>query len=101
MRPGAGGELAGNSKAQKSSETHPVEPDGARIGDRSRDVDAGAQAGCRTAFIDSGYRERGPTNPPSKTSTGLREAVEWILAESGGRTVSDSPPDAPGAFAFA
>ena len=30
MRPGAGGELAGNSEAQKSSETHQVEPDGAR-----------------------------------------------------------------------
>jgi len=51
------------------------------IGDRWRDVDAGAEAGCRTVFIDFGYRERGPTNPPSKTSTGLREAVEWILAE--------------------
>ena len=30
MRPGAGGKLAGNSKAQKSSKTHPVEPGGTR-----------------------------------------------------------------------
>ena len=30
MRPDAGGELAGNSKAQKSYETHQVEPDGTR-----------------------------------------------------------------------
>jgi len=30
LRPGAGGKLAGNGKAQKSSETYSVEPDGAR-----------------------------------------------------------------------
>jgi len=30
VRPGAGGKLAGNSEAQKSSETHQVEPDGTR-----------------------------------------------------------------------
>jgi len=30
VRPDAGGELAGNSEAQKSSETHRVEPDGTR-----------------------------------------------------------------------
>ncbi len=30
MRPGAGGKLAGNSEAQKSSETHQVELDGTR-----------------------------------------------------------------------
>ena len=30
MRPGAGGKLASNSEAQKSSETRWVEPDGAR-----------------------------------------------------------------------
>jgi hypothetical protein len=30
VRPGAGGKLAGNSEAQKSSETHPVEPCGTR-----------------------------------------------------------------------
>jgi hypothetical protein len=29
VRPGAGGELDGNSEAQKSSETHQAEPDGA------------------------------------------------------------------------
>jgi len=30
VRPGAGGKLASNSEAQKSSETHPVEAVGAR-----------------------------------------------------------------------
>jgi len=30
VRPGAGGELAGNNEAQKSSETHLVEPGGAK-----------------------------------------------------------------------
>ena len=33
-------------------------------GDRWRDVDAGVAAGCRTVWIDRGYRERGPSAPP-------------------------------------
>ena len=52
------------------------------IGDRWRDVDAGAGAGCRTVLIDRGYLERGPMNPPCKTVSRLRDAVAWILAES-------------------
>ena len=30
------------------------------VGDRWRDVEAGRRAGCRTIFIDLGYRERRP-----------------------------------------
>jgi D-glycero-D-manno-heptose 1,7-bisphosphate phosphatase len=48
------------------------------IGDRWRDIDAGAAAGCRTILIDRGYRERGPENPPSARVNTLTEAVEWI-----------------------
>lgn len=53
------------------------------IGDRWRDIDAGASAGCRTVFLDFGYAERGPERPPSITVGSLREGVAWILEESG------------------
>src|SRR5580700_8541421 len=48
------------------------------VGDRWRDVDAGAAAGCRTILIDRGYRERGPVHPPSIRVNTLTEAAEWI-----------------------
>ena len=48
------------------------------IGDRWRDVDAGRAAGCRTVFLDCGYRERGPSLPPDACVHSLREAVNWI-----------------------
>ncbi len=51
------------------------------IGDRWRDIDAGRAAGCRTIWIDYGYRERGPSMPPDARVTSLAEAVEWILTE--------------------
>jgi len=49
------------------------------IGDRWRDVDAGAAAGCRTILIECGYSERPPENTPDARVTSLREAVDWIL----------------------
>lgn len=49
------------------------------IGDRWRDVDAGRAAGCRTVWIDRGYRERGPTDAPDARVASLTEAVQWIL----------------------
>ena len=49
------------------------------IGDRWRDVEAGQAAGCRTVWIDGGYRERGPTVPPDVTVSSLNDAVESIL----------------------
>ena len=52
------------------------------IGDRWRDIDAGYAAGCRTVWIDYGYRERGPTQPAGKTAGSLMEAVDWIVAVS-------------------
>ncbi|MEZ5404541.1 MAG: HAD family hydrolase [Bryobacteraceae bacterium] len=51
------------------------------IGDRWRDVDAGAAAGCRTVWIDYGYQERGPTEPPDARVASVRQAVEWILSQ--------------------
>jgi D-glycero-D-manno-heptose 1,7-bisphosphate phosphatase len=49
------------------------------VGDRWRDVDAGAAAGCRTVWIDRGYRERPPATPPDVRVTTLAEAAEWIV----------------------
>lgn len=50
------------------------------VGDRWRDVDAGAAAGCRTIWIDCGYGERGPTAAPDARVRDLTEAADWILA---------------------
>jgi D-glycero-D-manno-heptose 1,7-bisphosphate phosphatase len=51
------------------------------IGDRWRDIDAGAAAGCRTVWIDRGYRERGPSHPPDATVVSLDEAARWIVRQ--------------------
>jgi D-glycero-D-manno-heptose 1,7-bisphosphate phosphatase len=49
------------------------------IGDRWRDIDAGAAAGCRTILLDWGYRERAPDHPPDFRTDSLSAAVDWIL----------------------
>lgn len=51
------------------------------IGDRWRDIGAGAAAGCRTIFIDHGYNERGPEPLPDIRVYSLSEAVDRILEE--------------------
>jgi D-glycero-D-manno-heptose 1,7-bisphosphate phosphatase len=51
------------------------------IGDRWRDVEAGANAGCATVWIDCGYRERQSSIKPSATVNSLRAAADWILAQ--------------------
>jgi D-glycero-D-manno-heptose 1,7-bisphosphate phosphatase len=50
------------------------------VGDRWRDVDAGAAAGCRTVWIDRGYRERPPEHTPDARVDGLRAAADWIAS---------------------
>jgi D-glycero-D-manno-heptose 1,7-bisphosphate phosphatase len=50
------------------------------IGDRWRDIDAGANGGCRTILIDLGYQEREPTSAPDYRGRSLPEAVDWILS---------------------
>jgi D-glycero-D-manno-heptose 1,7-bisphosphate phosphatase len=47
------------------------------IGDRWRDIEAGASAGCRTIWIDRGYAEKSPS--PDARVQSLTEAVDWIL----------------------
>ena len=49
------------------------------VGDRWRDVDAGAAAGCRTVWIDRGYRERAPDHMPDARVESLRAAAEWVV----------------------
>ena len=53
------------------------------IGDRWRDIDAGRAAGCRTIWIDRGYRERGPSVPPDAHVESLGEAADWIIRQIG------------------
>lgn len=56
------------------------------VGDRWRDVEAGRRAGCRTVFIDRGYRERRPDPPADHDAADLAEAAEWILSDTERRT---------------
>ncbi len=50
------------------------------VGDRWRDVDCGAAAGCRTIFIDYGYDEKLRAQPTFRAAS-LLEASAIILAE--------------------
>lgn len=52
------------------------------VGDRWRDVDAGAAAGCRTVWIDCGYSERPPRQAPHARVRDLTEAADWILRDA-------------------
>jgi D-glycero-D-manno-heptose 1,7-bisphosphate phosphatase len=49
------------------------------IGDRWRDIDAGAAVGCRTVLIDRHYRERPPAAEPDFRAVSLQQAADWIL----------------------
>jgi D-glycero-D-manno-heptose 1,7-bisphosphate phosphatase len=51
------------------------------VGDRWRDIGAGAAAGCSTILIDHGYNERLPEKLPDARVHTLSEAVERILEE--------------------
>ena len=52
------------------------------VGDRWRDVAAGCAAGCRTVWIDRGYKEKWQASQPDIRVTSLKKAAEWILARS-------------------
>jgi D-glycero-D-manno-heptose 1,7-bisphosphate phosphatase len=49
------------------------------IGDRWRDVDAGAAVGCRTIWIDRGYDEHAPEHVPDARVGSLGTAADWIV----------------------
>jgi D-glycero-D-manno-heptose 1,7-bisphosphate phosphatase len=48
------------------------------VGDRWRDIEAGAGAGCATVWLDFGYQEKRPSVEPTATVNSLRAAVDWI-----------------------
>ncbi len=50
------------------------------VGDRWGDVEAGERAGCRTIFIDYGYKEKQPNTMNFRVQT-LMEAAHIILGE--------------------
>ncbi len=54
------------------------------IGDRWRDVMAGRAAGCKTFFVDYGYRQEGP-NEPDYVVPSLAEAAEIVLGSRSSR----------------
>ena len=47
------------------------------VGDRWRDIEAGAAVGCRTVFVDYDYAEKRPV--ADVTVKSLTEAAAWIL----------------------
>jgi D-glycero-D-manno-heptose 1,7-bisphosphate phosphatase len=51
------------------------------VGDRWKDVEAGRRAGCKTVFVDYGYREPRPDPPASYTATSPLEALNWIISQ--------------------
>jgi len=52
------------------------------VGDRWSDIGAGRLAGCRTVWIDRGYREKIPEGYDHRT-TSLLAAAQWIIEQSG------------------
>jgi len=50
------------------------------VGDRASDVEAGAAAGCRTAFVDLGYTSEPRPASPDRVVSSLGEATDWILS---------------------
>jgi D-glycero-D-manno-heptose 1,7-bisphosphate phosphatase len=53
------------------------------IGDRWKDIDAGATAGCKTVFLEYGYDEKLRTKP-DHTISQLEQLVPLIRAETVG-----------------
>lgn len=60
------------------------------IGDRWRDMDAGARAGVRTVFIDFGYAEN-LGSAPDFTVRSFAEAARIILAQPEARNLNPRP----------
>jgi transaldolase len=53
------------------------------VGDRWRDIEAGAAAGCRTVLVDRGYLERVSAVAPDMRVASVLEAARWIIANAG------------------
>lgn len=62
-------------------------PSSVMVGDRWRDIGAGQRAGCRTVFIDRGYRET-VSFTPDWTVRDVAEATDLILSLDDGERVT-------------
>ncbi len=49
------------------------------VGDRWRDIEAGAAAGCRTVLVDRGYAERSATVSAGARVASVVDAARWII----------------------
>lgn len=54
------------------------------VGDRASDIAAGRDVGCKSVFIDRGYKEKGPEISDVEVIS-LTKAVDYILAIHTGR----------------
>jgi D-glycero-D-manno-heptose 1,7-bisphosphate phosphatase len=52
------------------------------VGDRWRDIEAGAAAKCRTVFVDRGYTEVISSVRPNVSVASIVEAAQWIITDS-------------------
>ena len=60
------------------------------VGDRWRDIEAGAMARCRTVLLERGYDERRPSVAPNAHVNSIGEAADWILADDSRRKLMTS-----------
>lgn len=51
------------------------------VGDRWRDIEAGLNAGCRTIFLNHGYKEKQPDRQNFETHSVL-DAARWIVSQT-------------------
>lgn len=61
------------------------------VGDRWRDIEAGAAAGCQTIWIDRRYEERPPEPAPDARVESLADAATWILQHTRSLVQCGSP----------
>ena len=63
----------------RAAREHKIDlPGSYMIGDRWRDIGAGAAAGCATVWIDRGYDEKKPEEAPDLIADSLFTAARWI-----------------------
>jgi D-glycero-D-manno-heptose 1,7-bisphosphate phosphatase len=62
------------------------------VGDRWRDIEAGANAGCQTVFIDYHYDEPHGSGRRDFICASLHEAATWILRTTQGRRTNVDQP---------
>ena len=58
-------------------------PESYVVGDRWRDVEAGARAGCYTILVDRGWKERQAEIEPNARVNSALGAANWIVRHQG------------------